>query len=127
MRTSLHRTSRQEHHEIKRKPQRDHDRRGDARDDDRAPWAGPYDLVDPGVLGFGRRWGILGNDHGVLTAAARSAARWLRMPKPRLHDCPRKPGCRSPPPRPRRLKAIGRTAAFREASGYLRCPADSLR
>src|ERR1700687_8140 len=123
--SSLHRSPGQEHHDIKGKPQPDHDRRGDACDHDGTVRTGPHDLVDPGVFGFGGRWHVLGNDHDVLTAAALSAARWLRMRKPRLRDCPRKPVYRSRRPRPRRPKAIVRRVAFREASGARPSPADS--
>src|ERR1700722_6974876 len=48
---SLHRSPRQEHHQIKGEPQRDNDGGCDARHHDRAARPGPHDLVDPGVLG----------------------------------------------------------------------------
>src|SRR3984893_11806291 len=123
--SSLHRSPRQEDHEIKGKPQRDDDRRRNACDDNGALRAGPYDLVDPGVLGFRRRRGVPGNDHGVLTAVARSGARWLRMRKQRLRGCPRKRGCRSQRRQTHHPKAIVRGVASREASDCRPSPADS--
>src|SRR5665213_3141062 len=50
---SLHRSARQEHHQIESEPQRDDDRGCDARDHQGTSRAGPHDLADLGVFGFG--------------------------------------------------------------------------
>ena len=126
-RRSLHRSSRQVDEEIEGEVDRDHDGGRDAGDRERARRPAAHDFVDLAV--FAVRSSSLGRASRscLLIPAAACAARWPAPASPACRCCPRRRGCRSRRPRPRRRSGCARTAACRAAADSSACPAGSRR